>query len=248
MYIYMYAVLWLCRCAVASMHANNMLYVVCVGTAQGERRRRWGSSSGRVQLTPYAAISSDTLEGIIPEDVKAESSHLSALGAVMSYPGDEAEKEGVGRDGEEEDLLELETRRRIEARMKAKQDADTDQEEEEAMDVRGKQTATMCGQSAPLSLFFPPSLSFIDKSSPRSPSPAQNPPSRFLHVEHLTRPFTILQLKELLEEDGKMSEGGFWTNRIKSHCIAIVSHILEKMVTESLSLSLSLSTQAWTLQ
>lgn len=58
---------------------------------------------------------------------------------------------------------------------------------------------------------------------PRSPSPAWNSPSRILHIENLTRPFTILQLKELLQEDGPMVEGGFWTNRIKSHCIAIVS-------------------------
>ena len=68
-------------------------------------------------------------------------------------------------------------------------------------------------------LFF----SHSDNASPRSPSPARNPPTHILHVEHLTRPFTILQLKDLLEEDGKMVEGGFWTNRIKSHCIVVVS-------------------------
>lgn len=82
-----------------------------VGAVQGERRRRWGSSSGRVQLTPHAAISSDTLEDIIPEAVKVESGHSSALGAVMSYTGDEVEKEGVmegtAKEGEEEDLLDI---------------------------------------------------------------------------------------------------------------------------------------------
>ena len=64
---------------------------------------------------------------------------------------------------------------------------------------------------------------FLHVVKPRSPSPAWNSPSRILHIENLTRPFTILQLKELLQEDGPMVEGGFWTNRIKSHCIAIVS-------------------------
>ena len=70
--------------------------------------------------------------------------------------------------------------------------------------------------------FFPHS----EKASPRSPSPAQNSPTHVVHVEHLTRPFTILQLKDLLEEDGKMVEAGFWTNRIKSHCIAVVSSFI----------------------
>ena len=58
--------------------------------------------------------------------------------------------------------------------------------------------------------------------SRRSPSPSQKTPNRILHIENLTRPFTILQLKELLQEDGVLVKGGFWTNRIKSHCIAIV--------------------------
>lgn len=57
----------------------------------------------------------------------------------------------------------------------------------------------------------------------RTPSPARNPPSRFLHVDHLTRPFTQLQLHELLTEDGEIIKEFYWTNRIKSHCIAVVS-------------------------
>jgi hypothetical protein len=57
--------------------------------------------------------------------------------------------------------------------------------------------------------------------TPHSPTPPRHPPSRILHVEHLKRPFTILQLKTLLQEDGSMVDGGFWTNKIKSHCIAI---------------------------
>ena len=56
----------------------------------------------------------------------------------------------------------------------------------------------------------------------RSPSPSRNPPSRIVHVEHLTRPFTIMQLKDLLTEEGPMVSNGFWTNKIKSHCIVVV--------------------------
>ena len=56
----------------------------------------------------------------------------------------------------------------------------------------------------------------------RSPSPALNSPSNILHVEHLTRPFTLVQLKQLLADDGPLLKDGFWTNNVKSHCIAVV--------------------------
>lgn len=56
----------------------------------------------------------------------------------------------------------------------------------------------------------------------RTPSPARNPPSRILHVDHLTRPFTKLQLLELLTEDGEIIKEAFWTNKFRSQCIALV--------------------------
>ena len=59
----------------------------------------------------------------------------------------------------------------------------------------------------------------------RTPTPPTNPPTRILHIENLKRPFTLVQLKELLQEDGPLIDGGFWTNKIKSHCIAIVSTV-----------------------
>ncbi|XP_056640447.1 apoptotic chromatin condensation inducer in the nucleus-like isoform X2 [Diorhabda sublineata] len=50
------------------------------------------------------------------------------------------------------------------------------------------------------------------------PSPAKNPVSEILYITNLVRPFTLKQLKELLERTGKIKEGGFWTDRIKSKC------------------------------
>ncbi|KAJ8978908.1 hypothetical protein NQ317_008887 [Molorchus minor] len=50
------------------------------------------------------------------------------------------------------------------------------------------------------------------------PSPARNPISEVLYISNLVRPFTVKQLKELLERTGKIKEGGFWTDRIKSKC------------------------------
>lgn len=50
------------------------------------------------------------------------------------------------------------------------------------------------------------------------PSPAKNPTSDVLFITNLVRPFTVKQLKELLERTGKIQEEGFWTDRIKSKC------------------------------
>lgn len=50
------------------------------------------------------------------------------------------------------------------------------------------------------------------------PSPAKNPISEVLFITNLVRPFTIKQLKGLLERTGKIKENGFWTDHIKSKC------------------------------
>ena len=57
----------------------------------------------------------------------------------------------------------------------------------------------------------------------RAPSPSRRPASCIVHIRHLVRPYTINQLKELLSRTGKIVEDGFWIDKIKSHCLAIVS-------------------------
>ncbi|XP_074027076.1 apoptotic chromatin condensation inducer acinus isoform X1 [Leptinotarsa decemlineata] len=57
----------------------------------------------------------------------------------------------------------------------------------------------------------------ISKMRP-PPSPAKNSRSDILYITNLVRPFTVKQLKELLERTGKIREDGFWTDRIKSKC------------------------------
>lgn len=56
----------------------------------------------------------------------------------------------------------------------------------------------------------------------RSPSPARNPESVNIHVSNLVRPFTLNQLKDLLGKHGSLLDDGFWIDKIKSHCYAVV--------------------------
>ena len=60
----------------------------------------------------------------------------------------------------------------------------------------------------------------------RSPSPARNFVSSIVHVCDLVRPYTLGQLKALLSRTGTLVEGGFWIDKIKSHCFATVSFSL----------------------
>lgn len=66
----------------------------------------------------------------------------------------------------------------------------------------------------------------VDYNQPirvRSPLNNCNPPSCILHVTNLVRPFALSQLKDLLSEDSNVVTDGFWINKIKSHCFAVVS-------------------------
>lgn len=64
-------------------------------------------------------------------------------------------------------------------------------------------------------------ISIVDDSASKlkpPPSPSKHPVSSVLFITNLVRPFTLKQLKELLERTGKIIDDGFWTDRIKSKC------------------------------
>nr|CAH7735308.1 unnamed protein product [Callosobruchus chinensis] len=54
--------------------------------------------------------------------------------------------------------------------------------------------------------------------TPREPSPASHAVSQVLYITNLVRPFTVKQLKDLLQRTGKIVDDGFWTDKIKSKC------------------------------
>jgi len=49
------------------------------------------------------------------------------------------------------------------------------------------------------------------------------PPSQILYIRGLTRPFSLFQLKELLTRYGKLVDGEFWLDKIKSQCFVTVN-------------------------
>lgn len=57
-------------------------------------------------------------------------------------------------------------------------------------------------------------------------SPPRNPKSRILFVRNLVRPFTLNQLKQLLQEFGDTVDSEFWIDKIKSKCF--VTYVSEE--------------------
>lgn len=62
-------------------------------------------------------------------------------------------------------------------------------------------------------------ISIVTESEGEQPlSPAKHNPCNILYITNLVRPFTVLQLKSLLQRTGKIAEDGFWIDKIKSKC------------------------------
>ncbi|KAL1497068.1 hypothetical protein ABEB36_008091 [Hypothenemus hampei] len=79
-------------------------------------------------------------------------------------------------------------------------------------------------------------ISIVDDTASKlnpPPSPAKNPKSEILFVTNLVRPFTVKQLKELLERTGKIQEDGFWTDKIKSKCYVCYENAEEAEATRN---------------
>uniref|UniRef100_A0A672L172 Apoptotic chromatin condensation inducer in the nucleus-like n=1 Tax=Sinocyclocheilus grahami TaxID=75366 RepID=A0A672L172_SINGR len=67
----------------------------------------------------------------------------------------------------------------------------------------------------------------------KQPSPPRGKLSNIVHVCNLVRPFTLGQLKELLNRTGTVVEEGFWIDKIKSHCYVTYSGAEEAMATRT---------------
>ncbi|KAM4564744.1 apoptotic chromatin condensation inducer 1b [Fundulus diaphanus] len=67
----------------------------------------------------------------------------------------------------------------------------------------------------------------------RQPSPPRGKVSNIIHVINLVRPFTLLQLKELLNRTGSVVEEGFWIDKIKSHCYVTYATTEEAVATRT---------------
>ncbi|KAG5286618.1 hypothetical protein AALO_G00016960 [Alosa alosa] len=67
----------------------------------------------------------------------------------------------------------------------------------------------------------------------KQPSPPRGKVSNIIHVCNLVRPFTLGQLKELLNRTGTVLEDDFWIDKIKSHCFVTYASAEEAVATRT---------------
>ncbi|XP_072169019.1 uncharacterized protein [Diadema setosum] len=146
-------------------------------------------------------------EGAEAEDESSDSSSSSSSGSDSDEDDEEGKEEGSGdEDGQKK------------KKKKAKKDAAAAAAAKEAEKEGKPETKVVKMQRLKTAV-----RTVIDepvRQTQREPSPSKRPESKIVHVINLVRPFTLVQLKELLGRYGTLTEGGFWINNIKSHCYA----------------------------
>ncbi|KAF9412317.1 hypothetical protein HW555_009155 [Spodoptera exigua] len=160
------------------------------------RKRRWGSRSSKLTTQKSITISTDVLKDIIP-DVKPV---------------------------EFDEVIEEKKHRRIEAQERIERpvlpkiiidntdNVELNKESEEDQDPHTPKPRDLASNRK---------ISIIkdnDSIIARPPSPPRNKQSCILYITNLVRPFTLPQLKNLLQRTGRIVENGFWIDRIKSKC------------------------------
>lgn len=166
------------------------------------RKRKWLSSKQSTIRKDEIAISSDSLNALIPNVKPVQLNDINL--ETNSEPEIEDASNEIDSESEDEKsitrTISLDSNRRSEERV-------------------------VIVQPEAVSMFNPSGMSSARKVSivpaesvGRPPSPPKHSPSCILYITNLVRPFTAVQLRGLLARTGKIVENGFWMDKIKSKC------------------------------
>uniref|UniRef100_A0A2A4JEB9 RRM domain-containing protein n=1 Tax=Heliothis virescens TaxID=7102 RepID=A0A2A4JEB9_HELVI len=172
--------------------ANGQTAPVAVG-----RKRRWGSRSSKLTTQKSITISTDVLKDIIPD--------------VKPVEFDEVIEEKKHKRSENQERIErpvlpkiiIDNTENVELK-KESDEKERDPHTPKPRDLASNRKISIIKDS--------------DSIIARPPSPPRNKQSCILYITNLVRPFTLPQLKNLLQRTGRITENGFWIDRIKSKC------------------------------
>lgn len=160
------------------------------------RKRKWLSSKSATPKVQEIAISTDSLKGLISD--------------VKPVPLADVDLDSSPEPDHESDDVKVVSSTSIDYNRRS---------EERTYDESPPRIVAEETPSAKSTLNTTRKVSIIpDIDEPRPPSPAKHNPCNILFITNLVRPFTILQLKGLLQRTGKIVENGFWMDKIKSKC------------------------------
>uniref|UniRef100_A0A8C9WS90 SAP domain-containing protein n=1 Tax=Scleropages formosus TaxID=113540 RepID=A0A8C9WS90_SCLFO len=220
----------------------------CAGP--GSRKRRWGSSTAVTAKKPSISITTDSLKSLIP-DIK----HTVSQEAVVDLHADEGhlsvEDDASERDERGgEDLDPGLTIRRTVTQVVLAESQENGQRDAKREEEAAQESKTLFLNVSFSYLLVVPSDMLVRRSisqqksgvsvtiddpvrSAKQPSPPRGNITNIIHICNLVRPFTLGQLKELLNRTGAMLEEGFWIDKIKSHCYVTYPSTEEAVATRT---------------
>ncbi|GBP92888.1 Apoptotic chromatin condensation inducer in the nucleus [Eumeta japonica] len=162
------------------------------------RKRRWGARPSKIVTQKSVSISTDILKDIIPD--------------VKPVEFDEVIEE-------KKQHKRIETVEKIERPILPKIVIDNTEHIEQKKDrFEMEKENYVAKEILPLTNRKISIVKENDSIIARPPSPPRHKTSNVLFITNLVRPFTLPQLKNLLQRTGKIVEGGFWIDKIKSKC------------------------------
>uniref|UniRef100_A0A8C9VTJ6 Apoptotic chromatin condensation inducer 1b n=1 Tax=Scleropages formosus TaxID=113540 RepID=A0A8C9VTJ6_SCLFO len=219
---------------------------------QAARKRRWGSSTVVTAKKPSISITTDSLKSLIP-DIKPAAGAGPQEAIVDLHPDEghlSADEEAADRGERGDQGLEkgLKIRRTVTQVVPAEnqENGQKDKEEEEDEDEERQSDRVVLEEGKDVT----PSDTLVRRSisqqksgvsitiddpvrSTKQPSPPRGKITNIVHICNLVRPFTLGQLKELLNRTGTVVEEGFWIDKIKSHCYVTYSSTEEAVATRA---------------
>nr|XP_057922986.1 apoptotic chromatin condensation inducer 1b isoform X2 [Doryrhamphus excisus] len=227
------------------------------------RKRRWGSSTAVTSKKPSISITTDSLKSLIPDIKVAQEAVVDLLHPEeLQMSGDE-DNQDSGQGDQDKGLKIRRTVTQVvpgdnqengQGDMKEEEEGEIAEQETQHMTPTDKSKKRLSDETCDKPDAEPkkvsPSDSLVRRSisqqrsgvsvtiddpvrSTRQPSPPRGKLSNIIHVTNLVRPFTLGQLKELLNQTGNVVEEGFWIDKIKSHCYVTYATTEEAVATRA---------------
>ncbi|CAH2988580.1 unnamed protein product [Chilo suppressalis] len=160
------------------------------------RKRRWGSRPNKSTSTKSLTISTDVLKEIIPDVKPAEFDEVIEEKKNKREVIEKLERPVLPK-------IIIDNSENVENNKR--------HEEKEKDIVKPRDIQMLSNRKISI-------VKENDSIITRPPSPPRHKQSCILYITNLVRPFTLPQLRNLLQRTGRIVEDGFWIDRIKSKC------------------------------
>ncbi|XP_053485407.1 apoptotic chromatin condensation inducer 1b isoform X3 [Ictalurus furcatus] len=225
------------------------------------RKRRWGSSTAVTAKKPSISITTESLKSLIPDLKPLQEAVVDLHPDEGRFSGDEDSSQQPERDEDQGLQIRRTVTQVVpsESQENGQKEKEEDEDEEEEQPEGEKEKPpkkprresssevameTQEGDTKKVT----PNDSVVRRSisqqkvavsitiddpvrTGRQLSPPRGKTSNIIHVCNLVRPFTLGQLKELLNRTGAVVEDGFWIDKIKSHCYVTYASTEEAVAT-----------------